>query len=343
MIPEDGQGKGRTAGGLGPLFSGLIAATLIALTLLVAVALGMGEQEMIAQVEPSATETATPLSPLPPLPLPLRLCHPRCLRRPTPSPTFSPTPTSSATPTARLTLAPTNTRRPTPIPTKCLENPWRWDDQWRVKRGDNLSSISRATNTSVGELMTANCLTTPVIYAGQKLWVRQLPATPTRVPTRTPSVTPTPTPETPTPETPTPETPTPETPTPETPTPETPTPETPTPETPTSETPTPETPTRKHQPRKRQPRNRRQQERAGSFFARKEPGTSRHRATARAGAAAGDLNDAVMDVIVDDCALLRGWTLVPSAPASRGALTAFASLYARSEFQQCRECGAFSW
>ncbi len=61
MIPENGQGNEHSsiARGLGPLFSGLIAATLITLTLLVAVALGMGEQEMLARLEPTATETAT--------------------------------------------------------------------------------------------------------------------------------------------------------------------------------------------------------------------------------------------------------------------------------------------
>jgi PKD repeat protein len=47
-----------------------------------------------------------------------------------------------------------------------------------VQRGDWLNKIANATGTTLSKLMTANCLTSSTIYAGQKLWVPSLPATP---------------------------------------------------------------------------------------------------------------------------------------------------------------------
>jgi LysM repeat protein len=77
---------------------------------------------------------------------------------------------------------------------------------YTVRFGDTLGSLARATGTTLGQLMLANCLTSDRIYAGQKLFVPRLPLptatripfptwTPTPVPsptdTETPSVTPT--------------------------------------------------------------------------------------------------------------------------------------------------------
>jgi len=191
MIPENGQENegGRLAGGLGPLFSGLLAATLIALTLLAAVAMGMGEQEMLAQVEPSPTATATPLRATPaPSATPTSTSASTSTYTPVPSSTFTPvassTVSATATPAPEFTSTPWRTRTPAPTRTDCKPNPWRWDDIWSVKQGDYLLLISRATNTSVDELMIANCLASTVIMPGWKLWVRSLP---TPVPTPVPA------------------------------------------------------------------------------------------------------------------------------------------------------------
>jgi len=187
MIPEDGLERefGAAARGLGPLFSGLVAATLIALTLLVAVTLGMGEQQMTARVEPAATETFTPPVATPsPSATDIHL-------PPVPAGPFTATPTA----TARLAPPPARTSRPVrvyPTATRCPVNPWGWKYVYTVRSGDRLYRIAIATGTTVDNLMKANCLTSTTIYPGQKLYVPRLPATPTRAPTRTPSV---PTPE----------------------------------------------------------------------------------------------------------------------------------------------------
>ena len=140
MIPEEGQGKGTIIRGLGPLFSGLVAAVLIALTLAVAVALGLGEQALTARVDPTATEALAPPA-LTLMPLPTY----------TPSPTTNaplpstdepladaqPSPTPTASPTPSPTLAPGETRIP-PTPTKqCVPpNGYPWSIRYRVERGE---------------------------------------------------------------------------------------------------------------------------------------------------------------------------------------------------------------
>ena len=199
MTQEDGQGRGRSTGGLGPLFSGLIAATLIALTLLAAVALGMGEQDLIARVEPTGTETAT----LPPATVTPSATFTSVPSTVAPSPTVSPTLSPTATPTTKFTpspsFTPTNTRMPTrtPVPTQpCRENPWGWKYTWVVRRGETLFGIADEVDSTVQELMRANCLTSTVIHVGQELWVPNPRSTAVPVPTRT--STPTSTPDGPT-------------------------------------------------------------------------------------------------------------------------------------------------
>jgi len=186
MISENGQGNdhGRDAGGLGPLFSGLIAATLIALILLAAVALGMGEQEMLAQVEPSPTDTAVPT-------VPIASPSPSATLTPVPSstssPTLSPTETEAATVTPEPTPTATDTRNPAPTPTVCRKNPYGWDYTWVVRPGETLFSIGRAVNETWETLMDANCLTSTIIHAGDELVVPR--PRPTPIPTRTPKPT----------------------------------------------------------------------------------------------------------------------------------------------------------
>ena len=66
---------------------------------------------------------------------------------------------------------------------------------YRVRPGDTLGTIARATGTTLSQLMVANCLTSDRIYTGQALFVPHLPfPIPTRPPIFIPTWTPTPIP-----------------------------------------------------------------------------------------------------------------------------------------------------
>jgi hypothetical protein len=58
---------------------------------------------------------------------------------------------------------------------------------YAVQSGDTLYEIALTTGTTVAELQSANCMTTTIIWVGQRLYVPRLPrkiATPTKAPTR---------------------------------------------------------------------------------------------------------------------------------------------------------------
>jgi hypothetical protein len=138
--------------GLGPLWSGLIAAALIALTLFVAVALGMQEQALVAAVESTATstmtlppatatESVTPDTPVPPatatsLPEPTAETP-----SPSPVPSLTPSPTMPVVPSRTATFVPRRTAPPT-----CLQPP-SWWYRYFVQRGDNLYRLALETGT----------------------------------------------------------------------------------------------------------------------------------------------------------------------------------------------------
>ena len=63
-----------------------------------------------------------------------------------------------------------------------------------VQPGDTLTSLARATGTSVNAIKQANCLDSDTIKIGQRLYLPRYPIpTPTRVPSATPTPTPSPT------------------------------------------------------------------------------------------------------------------------------------------------------
>lgn len=97
-----------------------------------------------------------------------------------PTPVFTPIPTS--------TITPTQTSTDKPVSVFCVKR-FYWPT-YRVQPGDWLSSIGRATGSSIQELMAANCLVNDRIYAGQLLYVPRLPSN-TSTPTATASLTPT--------------------------------------------------------------------------------------------------------------------------------------------------------
>jgi len=108
-----------------------------------------------------------------------------------PLPTQVPTETNTSTPTVTPTPRPTNTRRPTRTPVVCSEPPAGWVS-YTIRSGDTLYSIATAHGISVSTLMSANCLTSTIIHAGDTLWVPNVPTrtprpTNTTIPTSTPA------------------------------------------------------------------------------------------------------------------------------------------------------------
>lgn len=103
-----------------------------------------------------------------------------------------------ATPTPTFALPATFTPPPPCGP------PLTWT-RYFVRPGDTLSSLARATGTTVQAIMFANCLESEIIRVGQVLFLPRLPIpTPSRTPSPTPTDTPTLTPtDTPTPTPPT--------------------------------------------------------------------------------------------------------------------------------------------
>jgi len=99
-----------------------------------------------------------------------------------------------ATPTDMLT--PTPTSIDSPIWILCVKR-FYWPT-YLVQQGDTLFSLASIAGSTVGELMSANCLPNDRIYTGQFLYVPHLPiitftstAAPTDTPTETPTATPT--------------------------------------------------------------------------------------------------------------------------------------------------------
>lgn len=220
---------GDLARGMSPLVSGLIATALVVMTLLVAVALGTQEREMVAGVEPSATPTTV-------LPSPTPTALP-ATDTPTPQPSPSPTPTPTPTPTVDL-VASVNPDCPPPAEwwlytvqagdtlqtlamtfwtttyalseANCLtiedlhegqllyvpcKKPPGWVD-YTVRRGDTLQGLAVRLGVTRETLMRANCMANPTIYLGTILWLPFLPPLPTA--TRRPWPTSTPRPPVPT-------------------------------------------------------------------------------------------------------------------------------------------------
>jgi LysM repeat protein len=150
------EGQRRVTRGLGPVLSGLVAMVLVVLTLLVAVVLGMQEQALVADLEPMATDTITPLP-----------------VTPSPSSTTEPTtalPTLAATPTPLPSPSPTSTLQISPAATVCCAAPSDWR-VYKVKRGETLRSLAWRFWTTEYRLVQANCLASKTLRVGQLICV----------------------------------------------------------------------------------------------------------------------------------------------------------------------------
>ncbi len=204
-----------------PILIGLVAASLIVLTLLTTGLLATQEQALISRIEPVATElpvlpstTSMPLSAAR-LPdnqtAPARTSTPTILPptdQPSPSPTASPTTSPSPSSTASPTPSPTSSRTPEPTPTllpsptSTLElaqasqsspdsavqckAPSSWH-KYRVKNSQTVKSLANYFGTTTSKLKSANCLTSNHVRAGTILWVpNEIPAKTQPKPTSTP-------------------------------------------------------------------------------------------------------------------------------------------------------------
>jgi LysM repeat protein len=128
-----------------------------------------------ATATPSATPTKTPTATYTPTP--------------TNTPTASNTPTRTPRPTETSGIRPTPTGTLTPVATtstfECEPAPANWV-AYTIQRGDTLSNIARAVNTTVSKLQRYNCISNPDnIYAGLIIRVPQLPLTVPGQPTPT--------------------------------------------------------------------------------------------------------------------------------------------------------------
>ncbi|UCC65473.1 MAG: LysM peptidoglycan-binding domain-containing protein [Anaerolineae bacterium] len=77
----------------------------------------------------------------------------------------------------------------TALPTRCGPPPG-WVP-YTVQRGDTLYSLALHCRSTVLAIKQANCLTSNIIFVGQKLWLPCQPAIPTPWPTATPTLAPT--------------------------------------------------------------------------------------------------------------------------------------------------------
>ena len=113
-------------------------------------------------------------------------------------PTVTQQTAQAATPTATQSVV-----RPLPSPTRFVCKPPQGWVIHVVQPGENLYRLSLAYRVSVFTLQRANCMSSTLIYANQRLWVPNVPTStpdwtntpvPTHTPTSTPTFTPTPLP-----------------------------------------------------------------------------------------------------------------------------------------------------
>lgn len=170
LQPGSGGGEAST-NNLRQLITSLAIAGVVVFTLLGGMLLTL--QDVAGQLTPTPVARATSppptaqpsFTPLPTLPPPA-----------TATETASPEPEITPTP-----LPPTDTPRPTSIPTAACQPPASWR-LYIVQRGDTLVALAWRTGTTVSAIMQANCLSSQTIYAGQRLFLPPVTILPTPTP-----------------------------------------------------------------------------------------------------------------------------------------------------------------
>ena len=147
------------------LILGLVTALASIVILAGSLVLAMAEDQTSVALNPIDTNTAT--------------------TTPTPTTTATPLPTQrpgEATYTPSVTPLPTNTPTNTskaPSPTTC-SHPSSWQPI-TVQQGDTLNNLADKHNTSVDELINANCLLVSQLLPGSTLYAPKLAPTPTYI------------------------------------------------------------------------------------------------------------------------------------------------------------------
>ncbi|MCB9456408.1 MAG: S8 family serine peptidase [Anaerolineaceae bacterium] len=99
----------------------------------------------------------------------------------TPTPTVTPSPTNTIGPAIGGQSAATNTPVPTLAPATCVPTkPASWSGwvAYTIRSGDTLGQLAVDTGTSVAAIMTANCLPSSNIIAGNTLYLPKQPPAP---------------------------------------------------------------------------------------------------------------------------------------------------------------------
>ena len=161
------------ARGLGPLWSGLIAAALVVLTLVVAVALGVQEQELVAQGEPEATSTVPA-----PIATGTSVMDIASATSLLPTEPFSPTPEATPSPVHSPSPTPLPTSAAQATPTSCLVI---IPDGWKVyvvSADDTLLNLALRYRTTEAHLMEVNCLASNSLLGIYRLYVPNVAPSP---------------------------------------------------------------------------------------------------------------------------------------------------------------------
>ena len=221
---DSGRNRASSLGGvadrLWPILGGLVAAAVVALTLLATLVLAAQDQVLVASVGLAPTDTApfptsTPSPSSTPSPFPTATPTPQSgeesalqdsassdlLLFPTPALMeriqLLPTRQSTPTPTASKPVLPrpTAVRRTSSSSAKVCRPPSSWR-KYKVKRGDTLARLARLFRVSTTRLKAANCLASSKLRVGSIIWVPRVsqPAPPKNPPKPKPRPTKTPVP-----------------------------------------------------------------------------------------------------------------------------------------------------
>lgn len=132
-------------------------------------------QAVTATLLVTATETIPPYTPLPSLTPSVTLRPPPTFEPPTQTPPPTVVPTSTSIPTLALNVSIPGLRgaeTPTPSTTPGCQPRKDWKLRYTIQRDDALARIADRYNTSIQELVAANCLKDPnVIVIGHELRV----------------------------------------------------------------------------------------------------------------------------------------------------------------------------
>lgn len=90
-------------------------------------------------------------------------------------PTATAIPTATLAPTVEPTIVQTATPSPEPTEEACVPSPPFGWVRYSIQSNDSLSSLGQTTNTTVEQIIEANCLDSILLSIGQEIWLPPLP------------------------------------------------------------------------------------------------------------------------------------------------------------------------